>query len=145
MTRRCVWILTRRCVWMYLRFKPKIDEGLWKFPKPINGVGEQLLQKIIYKGGIWRSINILLLLELCCVTLNIMVLNLGIFAVGFWIMNILYDVRWQEGHPFCKLSLVNMYSELKGYAVPLVEGTNIECPELSVLISNIVLLCNWLY
>ena len=122
MTRRCVWILTRRCVWMYLRSKPKIDEGLWKFPKPINGVGEQLLQKIIYKGGIWRSINILLLLELCCVTLNITVLNLGIFAVGFWIMNILYDVRDRKDIHFVNSVWSICIQSLKAMPYPLWRG-----------------------
>ena len=73
------------------------------------------------------------LFELYCVTLKIM-------SNRLLRANFLYDVRYQEGHPVCKISSVNIYPEVKVRAQCPLEGTNNRCHELSVLISNISLL-----
>ena len=40
--------------------------------------------------------------------------TLGIYTEGIWIRtDLLYEVSWLEGHPMCKISPLDLYSELK--------------------------------
>ena len=49
---------------------------------------------------------------------------LGICAKGFWVTADIHEVRWNEGYPICKISVVNMYSELKACILTPLEGNN---------------------
>ena len=40
-----------------------------------------------------------------------------------WV-DFLYEVRWEEAHPICKISFVNFYSELKSRVLSPLEGNN---------------------
>ena len=52
----------------------------------------------------------------------------GVCADSFWFkVDYLYKIRWKEGHPTCKIRLVNLHSELKAYVVLFLEGKNRKC------------------
>ena len=50
---------------------------------------------------------------------------LDVCAEGFWIRdNFFYEVRWLEGHRICKISLVNLHTELITDILSPLEGNN---------------------